>query len=111
MPIPAVCLSSVFILVAYMNAKASTAQVFSYLVRITTVFGALNWVNILLAYIGFTRALKAQGFTRRDLPYAGPFQPYGAYWALGLTAIMIALNGNVLPRLQPHSITKIQPMN
>jgi amino acid transporter len=104
-------LSGVFILVAYMNAKASTAQVFSYLVRITTVFGALNWVNILLAYIGFTRALKAQGFTRRDLPYAGPFQPYGAYWALGLTAIMIALNGNVLPRLQPHSITKIQPMN
>jgi yeast amino acid transporter len=92
-PVQAVWMSGAFILVAFMNAKASTSEAFSYLVHITTVFGALNWVNILLAYIGFTRALKSQGFTRRDLPYKGPLQPYGAYWALGVTSLLIVLNG------------------
>ncbi|KAL9574053.1 hypothetical protein ACKAV7_001829 [Fusarium commune] len=57
------------------------------------IIGALNWVNILVTYIGFTRGLKAQGIERSSMPYRGIFQPYGAYFALSLTILIIIFNG------------------
>ncbi|KAM0550258.1 hypothetical protein ACHAPJ_008927 [Fusarium lateritium] len=77
-PIIGVAFMSMFVALAYMNVSKSSSQVFGYLVSLVTVFGALNWVNILVTYIQFTRGLKAQGISRSSMPYRGSLQPYGA---------------------------------
>lgn len=39
------------------------------------------------------KALGAQGYSRDDLPYKAPFQPWGAYFALTTTAIITFFKG------------------
>lgn len=92
-PIYGVIATSLFSLLAYMNISSSSATVFGYFVSLVTVFGTLNWINILLSYVGFIRGMKAQGMTRADLAYKGALQPYGAYIALFLTIIITLFNG------------------
>ncbi|KGO42315.1 Amino acid/polyamine transporter I [Penicillium expansum] len=76
-PIYGVAATSMFSLLAYMNAAKSASTVFGYFVSLVTVFGTLNWVNILVSYLGFRRGMKKQGESREQLPYKGPLQPYG----------------------------------
>ncbi|KAF4972262.1 hypothetical protein FSARC_1159 [Fusarium sarcochroum] len=92
-PLAGVAFTSLFAALAYMNASKSSSQVFGYLVSLVTVFGALNWVNVLFTYIRFTRGLRAQGIPRSSMPYRGMFQPYGAYFSLSLTILIIIFNG------------------
>ncbi|KAM0185393.1 hypothetical protein ACHAPQ_010021 [Fusarium lateritium] len=92
-PLAGVAFTSLFAALAYMNASKSSSQVFGYLVSLVTVFGALNWVNVLFTYIRFTRGLKAQGISRSSMPYRGVLQPYGAYFSLSLTILIIIFNG------------------
>jgi len=63
------------------------------LVNLTTVFGALNWVNILVSYLFFRKGLNARGVQVSQLPYVCPLQPYGAYYALIVTVLVIVFNG------------------
>ncbi|KAH7109093.1 dicarboxylic amino acid permease [Dendryphion nanum] len=92
-PIFGVAATSVFSLLAYMNVSSSASTVFGYFVSLVTVFGTINWINILVAYIGFVRGMKAQGIARSEMPYCGPLQPYGGYFALGLTCLITFFNG------------------
>lgn len=79
-----------------MNASKSTSQVFDYLVSLVTVFAVLNWVAILFSHIRFRRALKAQGIALSDLPYVGIFQPYGSYFALFISLMIVIFNGKFI---------------
>ena len=92
-PIYGVIATSLFSLLAYLNISSSSATVLGYFVSLVTVFGTLNWINILVSYVGFVRGMKAQGITRAELAYKGPMQPYGAYLALVLTVIITVFNG------------------
>ena len=48
----------------------------------------VTYIVVCVNYIFFHRALKAQGFSRTELPYRGYFQPYGTWvaliWLLGV---------------------------
>ncbi|KAL2022648.1 hypothetical protein VTK56DRAFT_4992 [Thermocarpiscus australiensis] len=92
-PVPAVALSSIFIALGFMNATKSAATVFGYFVSLVTVFGALNWVAVLVSYIAMTRAMKVQGVKREVMPYRNVLLPWGAYVALFITVIVIIFNG------------------
>ncbi|KAI5460500.1 amino acid permease/ SLC12A domain-containing protein [Mariannaea sp. PMI_226] len=92
-PIWGVAFTSAFAALAYMNASKSSSQVFGYLVSLVTVFGALNWINVLVTYIQFVRGLRAQGIPRSAMPYRGSLQPYGSYFALFMTILLIFFNG------------------
>ncbi|KAK2605718.1 hypothetical protein N8I77_008537 [Diaporthe amygdali] len=92
-PLYGVAFTGCFATLAYMNAAKNSSQVFGYLVSLVTVFGTLNWVSILISYINFTRGMKAQGIPRILMPYRGPLQPYGSYFALGITMLVIFFNG------------------
>jgi len=92
-PIPAVALSSIFIALGFMNATKSAATVFGYFVSLVTVFGALNWVAVLVSYLAMIKAMKVQGVERRIMPYRNILLPWGAYIALAITAIVIIFNG------------------
>ncbi|KAM0332331.1 hypothetical protein ACHAQA_002608 [Verticillium albo-atrum] len=92
-PMYGVIVTSLFCLLAYMNVNESASTVFGYFVSLVTVFGTINWINILLSYVGFRRGMKAQGIDRSELPYRGPLQPYGAWFALILTILITFING------------------
>lgn len=85
--------TSLFCLLAYMNVNRSASTVFGYFVSLVTVFGTINWINILVSYVSFHRGMRAQGVKRSEMPYRGPFQPYGAWFALGLTILITFFNG------------------
>ncbi|KAF7547907.1 hypothetical protein G7Z17_g7400 [Cylindrodendrum hubeiense] len=92
-PIYAVGAAAIFCLLAYMNAAKSSSTVFGYLVSLVTVFAVLNWVALLVSHISFRRALKAQNISLNDLPYVGMFQPWGSYYALFMSLLVIVFNG------------------
>jgi yeast amino acid transporter len=46
-----------------------------------------------IIYIYFYRALKAQGFDRKDLPYIGWAQPYCAWFGLGTMIFTVSCYG------------------
>ncbi|KXH47920.1 dicarboxylic amino acid permease [Colletotrichum salicis] len=92
-PLYGVAATSVFAALAYINAAKSSSQVFGYLVSLVTVFGTLNWVSVLTSYICFTRGMKAQDIPRSLMPYRGPLQPYGSYFALCVTMLVVTFNG------------------
>ncbi|EOD48908.1 putative dicarboxylic amino acid permease protein [Neofusicoccum parvum UCRNP2] len=92
-PIVGVLFTAAFAVLAFMNVAKSSSTVFGYFVSLVTVFGTLNWISILVSYVQFTRAMKAQGIGREQLPYRGPLQPYGAYAALGVTMLITFFNG------------------
>ncbi|OMP88971.1 putative amino-acid permease [Diplodia seriata] len=92
-PLASVLSSSAFFLLGYLNISKSSSTVFGYFVSLVTVFGALNWVSILISYICFSRGLRAQGIRREDLPYQGFLQPYASYISLVITVLLILFNG------------------
>lgn len=92
-PLYGVAVTALFTALGYMNVSKSASTVFTYLVSLVTVFATLNWVSCLVSYIQFTRAMKAQGLGRELLPYRGPLQPYGAYFSLVITCLVIFFNG------------------
>ncbi|KAK4123009.1 hypothetical protein N657DRAFT_656358 [Parathielavia appendiculata] len=92
-PVPAVALSSLFIALGFMNATKTAATVFGYFVALVTVFGALNWVAVLVSYIAMIRAMKVQGVDRSVMPYRNVLLPWGAYIALAITVVVIIFSG------------------
>ncbi|GKU10837.1 hypothetical protein FLAG1_11642 [Fusarium langsethiae] len=102
-PIFAVGVTSLFICLGYMNASKSSSTVFGYFVSLVTVFAVLNWVAILISHIRFRQALKAQGIAAADLPYVGFLQPYGTYFSLFISLLVIVFNGYdaFIPHFKP----------
>ena len=85
--------AALFGLLAYMNTKESAAEVFGYITSTVSVFGIINWIYILVAYIGYHRSIKAQNIGREEIPFRMWFQPYTSYGALFLIAIVTMFNG------------------
>ncbi|RSL98273.1 hypothetical protein CEP52_010441 [Fusarium oligoseptatum] len=71
----------------YLTITNNTSEVFNWFVNITTVAGLIGWAIIQVTYLRFYAGLKAQGYSREDLPYKSPLQPYVS-WA---TLIMVCL--------------------
>ncbi|KAJ5088422.1 hypothetical protein N7456_012038 [Penicillium angulare] len=92
-PAWSVVASAVFIGLGFLNASKSTSVVFTYLVSLVTIFAVLNWVAILVSYLHFRRAVKAQSVPLNTMPYIGALQPYGAWYALFVSLLVIVFNG------------------
>lgn len=71
-----------FCLLSYMSVSSGSAKVFNYFVNVVSIFGVLSWICILITFICFDRAVRAQGIDRSTFAYVAPWQPYGAYFAL-----------------------------
>ncbi|KAG7410554.1 Proline-specific permease [Fusarium oxysporum f. sp. rapae] len=76
---------------AYLFASSNSAmEVFFWFVDLTTTAFIALYSFMLLAYIGFYHARKAQGLTDEPLYYVAPYTPYTPIMALalGYTAIL-----------------------
>ncbi|KAI5817774.1 amino acid permease/ SLC12A domain-containing protein [Pyronema omphalodes] len=95
-PIYALGTSALFALLAYMNVAEESTTVFKYFVNLTTIFGILTWISILVTHIFFLRARRAQGVTNDQMAYVSPFGMGGSIGALiGCCLIAIFKNFNV----------------
>lgn len=92
-PIYALGLSAAFALLAFMNVSDDSKTVFDYFVNLTTIFGLLTWISILVAHISFIKARKAQNVPDSALAFKAPLGATGSYLALAL-CILIALTKN-----------------
>jgi amino acid transporter len=92
-PVPALALSALFCCTAFMNAAKSGTTVFGYFVNMTTIFGLLSWISLLVSHIFFVRARNAQGITKDQMAYTAPLGLIGSYVAL-FFCCLIALTKN-----------------
>lgn len=92
-PLYALGASALFCLLAFMNVSDDSKTVFTYFVNLTTIFGLMTWISILVTHIWFRRARVAQNIPNSAMPYNAPFGIWGSYIALFL-CILIALTKN-----------------
>ncbi|KAL1799347.1 hypothetical protein ACET3X_003384 [Alternaria dauci] len=92
-PVPALAISALFCCTAFMNAADDAKVVFGYFVNLTTIFGLMSWISLLVSHIWFVRARRAQGITNDQMAYHAPFGLTGSYIAL-FFCILIALTKN-----------------
>ncbi|KAL1656120.1 amino acid transporter [Didymella pomorum] len=98
-PVPALAISALFCCTAFMNAAASSTVVFGYFVNLTTIFGLLSWISLLVSHIYFVRARRAQGITDNQLAYVAPLGLWGSIIALFFCCLIaLTKNFNVFTR-------------
>ena len=78
---------------AFMNVVSDSQKVFVYFVNLTTIFGLLTWISILVTHIYWCKARKAQNIADEVLPYVAPLGIWGSYGALAM-CILVALTKN-----------------
>ncbi|EEU44592.1 uncharacterized protein NECHADRAFT_96502 [Fusarium vanettenii 77-13-4] len=92
-PVYSLAFSAFFSLLAFMNVSDDSPKVFDYFINLTTIFGLVAWISILVTHIVWCRARFAQGLRNDELPYVAPFGIYGSYVAL-VVCVLIALTKN-----------------
>ncbi|KAE8413239.1 amino acid permease/ SLC12A domain-containing protein [Aspergillus pseudocaelatus] len=93
-PIYCLAVTIAFACLSFLQSSPKTADTLSLLVNLVTGGAFINYFVMSVTYVYFYRALKAQGFDRKTLPYYGFFQPYCNVFfllvigAFGYTAFM-----------------------
>lgn len=92
-PVPALAISALFSLLAFMNVSSDSKTVFNYFINCITVFGLIVWVCILLSHIYFVRARQVQQIAPEHIRYKAPLGIYGSWGALAF-CVLIAFTKN-----------------
>ncbi|EGO01263.1 hypothetical protein SERLA73DRAFT_105899 [Serpula lacrymans var. lacrymans S7.3] len=92
-PWPALILCTSVCFLTFLNVSSSSSVAFGWFANLIASFGAITWMCISYTHIAFMKALAAQGVSRDTLPYKAPFQPYGSWFALVFTGIVLLFNG------------------
>lgn len=92
-PYVAVALYGVFMALGYMCLSSGASVAFTWLQDLVSISTLVNWITLLIVYLRFLYGCKKQGIDRkRELPWAAPFQPYGAWFSL-IIFILLFLTG------------------
>ncbi|WPH02405.1 Hypothetical protein R9X50_00526800 [Acrodontium crateriforme] len=93
-PIWCVLITASISLLTFLTVSDSSSVVFGWFQTLTTITSIITWVSILIAFIQFRKALKAQGVNLdTDLVFKSKFQPYTAYISLGFFCVILLFNG------------------
>lgn len=92
-PVVAVAVTAAFGLLGFLNLSTDGGKVFDWLLNISGVAGLTTWASICLSHLAFTRALRAQGIPRSELPYVSRFQPYTALYGLFFNVLITLTQG------------------
>ncbi|KAJ7283503.1 amino acid permease [Mycena rebaudengoi] len=93
LPIASLLFCSSFAGLAYMGVSAGSGKVFGWLSNMTACAGLMTWFGICLTYIRFHSGMRAQGYNRKDLPFASPLQPYAAWYAMIFCLVICFFSG------------------
>lgn len=82
-----------FPFLSFLQLSDSAATVLNWLVNIVTAGGLINFITMMVTYLCFYRACKAQGLDRKTLPYTGYLQPWGTVVGLVILVIILGVYG------------------
>lgn len=92
-PYYAVGITAVFGLLTYLSCGNTADTAFVWFQNIASLSGLLTWWSILVAYLRFYSAMKAQGIDRNTLHFKSPLQPYLAIISLAYFSAVMFFNG------------------
>ncbi|RAH66704.1 putative proline permease [Aspergillus aculeatinus CBS 121060] len=93
-PIYCVVVVSLLSCITFLVASASAVTVFYWFVDLTTCAFVLTYTSMVVVFLAWYRALKAQGLDRSTLlPWASPAQPYAAILAVVIGSVVTLFNG------------------
>lgn len=92
-PIYAVCAVSLISAITFLVSSNGAVSVFYWFVDLTTTALIMTYVLMLVAFLGFHRARRAQGLADAALPYVAPLAPYSAWLALLLGVLALIFVG------------------
>ena len=92
-PYYCVAITASISLLTYMSVSTGANQVFSWFQNLVTIAQLFTWSSICIAYIGFRKALRAQGVDRNTLIFRSPWQPYMAWASFSYFVLIILFNG------------------
>lgn len=92
-PIYCVALVSVITCITFLVSSTSAVQVFYWFVDLTTTGLIATYTLMIVVYLGWYRAKKAQGIQDSDLPYVAPFAPYAAWLSLFMGCVALIFIG------------------
>ncbi|KZV73878.1 amino acid transporter [Peniophora sp. CONT] len=73
--------------------KSSAGTIFNYFVNLTSTAGLMCWFAIAVVYVRFNAGWKAQGHSRKDLPYHNRLAPFAGWYTLVVTFIICFFSG------------------
>ncbi|PNY26212.1 Dicarboxylic amino acid permease [Tolypocladium capitatum] len=92
-PYPSLFLCTAFACLSFMVVSDDSKVIFGYFVNLTTIFGILSWISLLVTYIHFLKARRLQNLPDSAMPYVAPQGLVGTYLAL-FFCCLIALTKN-----------------
>jgi len=92
-PWVAVCFQSLFMLLAFMTLNTDANTVFGWLQNLTAASTLAVWITIGICSLRVRQAMKKQGISADRLPWAAPFQPYIAHFAIWANSIVLLTGG------------------
>lgn len=93
LPYVAVMFACCFLPLCYMLSSSLSSDVFSWFQNITSSNILFNWIIISVNHIAMSRAIKAQGYSRADLPYKFKFGEFAAYYSLFFAVLFLLTGG------------------
>lgn len=95
MPIYCVGTVTVISFITFLVSSNQASEVFFWFVDLTTTGLIATYTMFILIFVGWYRALKAQGIarTRDNLYYIAPLNPYAAYFGLLLGCLAMIFIG------------------
>lgn len=93
LPWVAVCFACCFIPLAYMSVSEGSNVVFSWFQQITSSNTLVNWMMISVNHIFMSRALKAQGYSRNDLPFKFKGTDFASWFSLFFSGLFLITGG------------------
>lgn len=93
LPYWGVLVSAAFMPLAYMSASSGASTVFGWFQNLTSANLLLIWIAVGVNHLHLMRALKAQGYSRADLPYRMPLAQYAAPFSLFMFSILLLTGG------------------
>ncbi|KAH8429381.1 putative proline permease [Aspergillus melleus] len=93
--VPIYCVATVLVLscITFLVASNSSSTVFYWFVDLTTCALIVTYTSMVIVFLAWYRALRAQGISRTSLPWESPLQPYSAILAAIIGCTVTLFNG------------------
>lgn len=92
---PIFCVMAVALVscITFLVSDSGAAVVFGWFIDLATSAFVVSYTCWLATWVGWYRALKAQGVSRDSLHWKAPFMPYGAYIGIGTGCCVLLFLG------------------
>lgn len=95
---------TLFACLAFLNVADDSKKVFGYFVNLTTIFGLMTWISILVTYLHFLRGREAQSIPDSEMAYVAPQGYWGTVASL-VFCCLIAVTKNFTAFVHHDGIT------